>query len=279
MHELREYAFGLAREHCRRVRCKICGGHSAPFDLLDFNKTATSDKYRCGFSSIPVMYFKCEKCNFIFTDFFDNFEPDWWTTYVYNNEYYAGIDPDYHEVRPRYNVRWLKSLLAGRKDEVIGLDYGGGNGATASLMRAAGWTFDCWDPYGCKDESDTRIGRYNFCSTSEVFEHTTDPLKSLRDILYRCSPDRLMIMLGTGAHDGAVSDETRLTWWYAAPRNGHISLYSRASLRHMADQAELGYVSFSKGTHILTRGYSQREVISLLLGGKLRMKVAALIRR
>jgi len=87
-----------------------------------------------------------------------------------------------------------------------------------------------------------------------------------------------MVMIGTGIHDGAVSDETRLNWWYAAPRNGHISLYSRKSLEVLAAKFGLTYVSFSMGTHLLVRGYTKRETQSLLLRAKLRAKIRSVLK-
>jgi len=278
MTELRAYAIDLLNASINSPACKICSGHTTAFDLVDFNKTGHISKYPYGVSGIPVQYYKCDECQFIFTDFFDKFSSDQWVNYVYNKEYYIGVDPEYAEIRPQYNARWFSTLLAGKKGSIVGLDYGGGSGKTTELMRAAGWSYDCWDPFGHTDLTPGRMGTYNFCTSMEVFEHTPDPVGSLRSLVEKCTPGKLMIMIGTGIHDGAVSDETRLNWWYAAPRNGHISLYSRKSLEVLAAKFGLTYVSFSMGTHLLVRGYTKRETQSLLLRGKLRAKIQSVLK-
>ncbi len=43
-----------------------------------------------------------------------------------------------------------------------------------------------------------------------------------------------IVIFSTLLSDGNVAERQRLTWWYASPRNGHISLYSRDSLEHLA---------------------------------------------
>lgn len=278
MTELRNHAIGLLDQANGGVPCKICDSHATPFDLVDFNKTGHHSKYPYGVAGIPVRYDRCDNCGFIFTGFFDSFTADQWSEYVYNDEYYIGVDPEYAEIRPQYNARWFSTLLAGRKGSLLGLDYGGGNGRTVELMRTMGWAYDCWDPFGHTDMAPENAGRYNFCSSMEVFEHTPDPVGSLRSLVEKCSPDKLMIMIGTGAHDGIVTDETRLNWWYAAPRNGHISLYSKKSLEMLAAKFGLDYVSLSMGTHLMVRGYSEREAKIMLLRGKLMAKLRSVLR-
>ncbi|MFM0203764.1 class I SAM-dependent methyltransferase [Paraburkholderia fungorum] len=242
--------------------CKICGGAAQPFDFVDFNKTCDKSLYPSGLRGIPVLYRKCTDCGFIFTDFFDDFTPDQWRTHVYNDDY-AKVDPDYDSKRPRSNVIKINVLLIGRKKKIIGLDYGGGNGKTSALLRAQGWAFDSYDPFGHTDMSPERLGRYNFCSAMEVFEHSPNPVSSLQDIVGKMASGRAMIVIGTGIHDGIVSAQTRLSWWYAAPRNGHISLFSRRSIEILASRFGLSYASIYPGTHLLTRDIGKRETLAM----------------
>ena len=268
-HPLLEHAQTFLATISREVDCKICGNAAPPFDIVDFGKTANKNMYPYGVCGVPVVYNKCKKCGFIFTRFFDAFTDEQWKTHLYNDDYYIGVDPEYSDVRPQSNVRELRSILVGKRKVTRGLDYGGGNGKTAALMRSHGWTFDCWDPYGKKDDSEGRTGTYNFCSSFEVFEHTADPVASLGELLSLCSKQRLLIMISTFAHDRVVTDSTRLSWWYAAPRNGHISLYSHHALDILASRFSLSYVSLSKGTHLMGREYSAGEMKRVLIGGKL----------
>ncbi|WP_419805473.1 class I SAM-dependent methyltransferase [Terriglobus sp.] len=253
--------------------CKICGGKASPFDVVDFSKSCSKDQYVLGFAGIPVIYRMCTECNFIFTDFGDSFTGQEWQTYVYNKDYIT-VDPEYLRVRPCRNARELSTLLAGRQKTVVGLDYGGGNGNTAALLRTNDWTFDSYDPYGVTELSPERLGHYNFCSAIEVFEHLTDPVASLQIMLSMASPDKLLILIGTGTHDHHVSEKTRLSWWYAAPRNGHISLYSRKSLQVLAERFGLVYSCGRGGTsHLLARGFDHSSLRALLLRGRLLRKV------
>jgi hypothetical protein len=249
-------------------QCKICGGEAFPFDVVDFSKSCHAELYPSGLSAIPVMYWQCKQCQFVFTDFFDGFTPEQWQRYVYNDEY-AKVDPDYNVNRPRSNVRFLSTFLSGRKNSIVCLDYGGGNGLTAELMSKAGWAFDCFDPFGHISISPERLGRYNFCSAIEVFEHSPDPAGSLRAIVEKASAGQLMILIATELTDGVVSSSTRLSWWYAAPRNGHVSLYSRKSLQILGSMFGLDFSTMRGGPILLTRGFDQRQVHLMLLRDKI----------
>jgi 2-polyprenyl-6-hydroxyphenyl methylase/3-demethylubiquinone-9 3-methyltransferase len=251
------------------ARCKICGGEAHPFDIVDFNKSCNeTNQYPLGLGAVPVVYRACSSCNFIFTDFFDTFSSEQWQRFVYNDEY-VKVDPEYVDIRPRIIARKLISLLSGQKKKIVGLDYGGGNGKTAALLRENGFNFDNCDPYGHNDVQTERRG-YNFCSSFEVFEHTTDPVASLKDMLDKASPDRLAIIISTGLSDQFVSRQARLSWWYASPRNGHVSLFSRNSMQILADKFGLQYLTVRRkgSSHLMTRGISDRDARAFLLRGK-----------
>jgi hypothetical protein len=47
---------------------------------------------------------------------------------------------------------------------------------------------------------------------------------------------------------------TRLIWWYAAPRNGHISLFSRESLARLGAKQGLNFGSLIPDPHVFWRG-------------------------
>jgi len=66
-------------------------------------------------------------------------------------------------------------------------------------------------------------------------------LRSLMD-------EECLVLFSTRARDGSILPSGRDNWWYAAPRNGHISLFSTKSLL-LADKYGLGFRSFSETTH------------------------------
>lgn len=267
----------LSAESSAEVACKICGSETDLFDVVDFKKCCSDALYPDGLAGIPVFYRCCRSCRFIFTTFFDRFSAEEWRTFVYNEEY-AAVDPDYFEIRPRGNASEVETLLLGRKDSTIALDYGGGNGMTAMLLRKKGWAYDTYDPFGLCEVNSERMGKYNFCSAFEVFEHSPDPVSTLSEIVRMTSPDRLMIFVGTGVHDSEVRTNNRLAWWYAAPRNGHVSLYSRSALQSLGRHFGLSYVSVSPGTHLLVRGIAPREAWISLVRSKILQRVRRIFR-
>lgn len=257
--------------------CKVCGGRSTLFDVLDFNKRCTPSGVAPSALGVPIYYRRCADCRFIGTNFFDNFSNAQWTGLVYNDDYYLTVDPEYREIRPKANAAVIDALLCVGKQAWWGLDYGGGNGSTAQRLRDMGYRYDCHDPFGSSTVSDKSRRQFNFCSVFEVAEHTPDPNMFLADLLSWCSPDRLAVLIGTHVHDNAMSDATKLNWWYAAPRNGHVSLYSRQSLKVLAGQFGLDCLSFTEQTHLLTRGYSHSEAWIFLVRGKLRGRLRRLL--
>ncbi len=248
--------------------CKICGAEAEPFAVVDFGKSCEADLFPLGRYGIDIPYYRCVECHFIFTPTFDRFTPEQWSGVIYNADY-VKVDPAYNTVRPSLNAFVAESYLKTIGERLIGLDFGGGNGSMAALMRHRGWTYDSVDPFGGIDHVSAH-GRYEFCTSFEVFEHVPDPRGSLTDLVQRCSPGRLLILLGTNVHDGIVTPKTGLDWWYAAPRNGHISLYSRESLKILAREMGLHYFSLGKNLHFLSRGYETNDVARISVEGKLR---------
>lgn len=270
---LRRHAAGAA------VPCKVCDGQTALFDVVDFAKTCDAKLYPAGLVAVPVYYRRCSACGFVFTDFFDDFTPQQWSAQLYNDEYYRSVDPAYADERPLNNARGVDHLLRRYRQSTIGLDYGGGSGRTCGRLRELGYRFDTFDPFGARSLTPEFAGRYNFCTAFEVAEHTPDPRGFLGAIVELASPERLGILVGTQLLDGIVSDASRLSWWYAGPRNGHISLYSRRSMQLLAQRFGLDYTPFSSRTHLLTRHWSAREAWWLLARGKMVGRLDRLARR
>jgi hypothetical protein len=259
--------------------CKICDGAAERFDVVDFAKTCSiPDVYPRGLRGIPVYYNRCRACGFIFTDQFDGFGRKEWSEWVYNDEY-GSVDPDYLENRPRANARLVERFLIGRKHTTVGLDFGGGSGLTAELLTRRGWCFDCYDPFGETRLVPSRLETYNVATAFEVFEHLPDPVAALESILEKMTRGALIILIGTGVSDGKVDPGARLSWWYAAPRNGHISLFSKKSLALLARRFALDHTSASNGLHLLTRGTALRPLVVRLLAAMCALRMEALVSR
>lgn len=259
--------------------CKVCAADAFLLGALDFQKSCNSEPSSSGPVSVPVYYWRCRCCDFVFTKFFDRFLPEQWSNFVYNDDYYAAVDVDYNDLRPSVNARYVDSLLGGRKQTVLGLDYGGGNGRTADILQRQGYTYDTYDLYGTTCTAPERVGRYNFCSSFEVAEHTPDPQGFLRDIVSLASPDRLVILVTTLVHDGHIDNSGGIGWWYAAPRNGHISLHSRKSLQLLSRAFQLDCWSESAGMHLFSRGYTRGELWRFVTRAKVAQRVKTALGR
>lgn len=255
------------------VNCKICNSKTLDVDKLDYGKICGLNKHFGTELGIKVPYRKCEQCNFIFTDFFDGFSPEMWTTYIYNADYYDYVDPDYLLKRPKQNASQLNKILKLTNINWIGLDYGGGNGLLSELLKSKGHNYDCYDPYDQNTMQFKNIGKYNFLTAFEVAEHSPDPVGLLNDALSFCDPVNTVILIGTEISDNTIARSRLSSWWYAAPRNGHISLYSKKSLTALAEKNKLKYYKLSNSTHIFIRGYSPLKIIKMIILGKILNKI------
>jgi 2-polyprenyl-6-hydroxyphenyl methylase/3-demethylubiquinone-9 3-methyltransferase len=217
---------------------------------VDFHKNC--EVYRrkvLDLSGIPIYYHRCPACRFVFTTAFDHFTKEDFLRYIYNDEYVL-VDPDYREVRPRANAAFLCSLFSGPRPRRI-LDYGGGNGVLAESLRAAGFPrAETYDPF-VPCHSTRPAGRFDCVVSFEVLEHSTDPARALADI-NELLEDSGLIVFSTMLQPADL-DRQGLNWWYAGPRNGHVSLYSGASLLKLVQPFGFQLGSFNDCFHVLYR--------------------------
>jgi SAM-dependent methyltransferase len=223
----------LGSDDGKRRSCKICGGVAGAFDVVDFHKMCSpEDPYMFGHSGISVYYYRCADCEFLFTDFFDNWTPADYSRFIYNEDYIK-VDGEYAEARPRRDAASFLEMLQPYGPLSI-LDYGGGAGVLAAALRDAGYDAICYDPFSSPARPDRR---FDLITCMEVVEHSPDPVGTLRDMVCFLKPDGCMLV-GTGVQPDDI-EVVRAGWWYVAPRNGHISLQSSASLVAMGRAAGL----------------------------------------
>ncbi len=209
----------------QNLPCKICGNPAAVFDVLDLHKhCAFENPYHFGLAGVAVPYHRCDRCGFLFTGFFDTWAADDWARYIYNADY-ARVDPDYTGDRPRRLAQNLGTILRGCETLRI-LDYGSGSGIFAECLRAQGFSqIETYDPF-------SHPGRpapgFAIITCLEVLEHTVDPRAALADMQSLAAPGGAILF--SQSVQPADIHAVRGAWWYLAPRNGHISTYTVATL-------------------------------------------------
>jgi tetratricopeptide (TPR) repeat protein len=228
--------------------CPVCNAEARMFDVVDFNKNCEESRGKfLPLSGRPIYYHRCVQCAFTYAPEFQRWTDDDFLRHVYNDKY-VEIDPDYMSARPLSNAKFLDGLFGTEKHQIRHLDYGGGNGVLSAALNKDGWNSTSYDPFPKSERGIGELGKFNLITAFEVFEHVPDVAILIRNLL-ALAEEECVIIFSTLLSDGHVSSNNRLTWWYASPRNGHISLFSKQSLVHVAEQNELTFGSFSEGFH------------------------------
>ncbi len=230
--------------------CKCCGASTSLFGVVDFHKNcSTVTAPVLGLSGIPIYYYRCPACKFLFTAAFDGFTEEDFRDHIYNQDYHL-VDPDAREIRPRGNASFLCNLFKGAKPKRI-LDYGGGDGLLAQILNSTGMgPVDTYDPMVPRHA--TRPSRRFDCILSfEVLEHATNPGRTIWDMNDLLTPAGL-ILFSTVLLPADI-DKQGLNWWYAGPRNGHVSLFAHDSLLKLIKPYGFALASFGEGLHALFR--------------------------
>jgi 2-polyprenyl-6-hydroxyphenyl methylase/3-demethylubiquinone-9 3-methyltransferase len=227
--------------------CKCCGGATAFFAGYDFSRTCEDQKRPVFASSgIDVPYYRCKSCGFVFTTYFDRWSKETFAERIYNSEYILA-DPDFAAARPKYMAELLDSLLATVPADISILDYGGGEGRLIQELKLHGFeNGESFDPFfsdGARPD-----GLFELVTAFEVAEHTADPMLLFQDALSFLTEDG--VFLFTTSLQSRKPDRN---WWYIAPRNGHISIHSHASLQRLATAVGATCLSLDDNSHMFYR--------------------------
>ncbi|MCE5241665.1 MAG: class I SAM-dependent methyltransferase [Syntrophobacteraceae bacterium] len=241
-------------------KCKICGGESRLFDVVDFNKFCSPDPYAYGMSGISVPYYRCGFCDFTFTDMIDDWTIDDISCYIYNRDYIK-VDPEYAGPRPVRTAEFMSHALVGCEDLRI-LDYGSGSGIFSGEMERLGFRFvENYDPFSSPYRP---AGLFDIIILSEVMEHVQNPLETFLSIKEMLN-DGGAIIIGQNLQPDNIL-EIRGNWWYIAPRNGHISTYSQTTFSIMAHKAGLIFMDYkcNSGNYSFSRACVRDEIANAL---------------
>lgn len=240
----------------KQISCPICQGSCFPVDVVDFNKSCEEihGKY-IPLAGIPIYYYLCGYCDFCFAPEFLNWQHEDFENKIYNSDYVI-VDPDYLEIRPRSNANCLISMFGNKGLEIRHLDYGGGKGLLSDILRNSGWQSDSYDPFVHRNINLRDLGQYDLITAYEVFEHVPDVRQLISNLSSLLVQDGL-VLFSTLISDGNIGFQKRITWWYASPRNGHISLFSAKSLSIFGAMERFNFSSFSSVFHIYWRSIPQ----------------------
>ncbi len=184
---------------------------------------------------------ECVACGFARFDGMDRWSADEFRARIYNDDYHL-CDQPFLGARPRKLAAWLAEALPRQRL----VDYGGGEGMMASLLRDLGFDAVSFDPfYG---ESAAPVGTSPVVTAFEVVEHVPDQRALFRALMELCAPSGIIIF-STLLKVKELSGD----WWYASPRNGHVSFHSRQSLQLLMADLGLFCRSLSTEMHVAAR--------------------------
>ena len=116
--------------------------------------------------------------------------------------------------------------------------------------RRAFPTSQTYDPF-VPEHARRPQGCFDCIVSFEVMEHSPRPRETLAEMDSLLAEDGLILF--STLVQGADFEKEGMDWWYVGPRNGHVSLFSRPSLRHIAEPMGFQFGSFSDGLHVLFR--------------------------
>jgi len=232
--------------------CKCCGAASPIAGVVDFSRSCQdvgSGPRLEPYSGWAIYYYGCPRCGFVFTKAFDHWSPEDFSARIYNADYILH-DPEYAETRPGYLCGWVEHLLSDSPRDIRVLDYGSGAGRMVELLKDQGLSaVEAYDPISSPRRPS---GVFSLVTCFEVVEHTPDPMGLMRDIVSYLADDGA-VYFSTGLCTPEILNKGLANWSYCAPRNGHISFYSRETLFHLAREFGLNHAWFDEGRHLFYR--------------------------
>ena len=227
-----------------KTTCRLCTAEAHyQFELLVLGKH-------------QVNYFKCSGCGALQTE-----EP-YWLDEAYGKD--AEIFDTGKASRTLENFLAFPALLRtiGVTEADISVDFGGGTGLFARLMRDVGYSFYSCDKYG----SGEFISAYHWNAPGrkaslitlfEVAEHFTRPKNDWQEI-FAMDPD--WVIGSTSIYQGQGAE-----WDYLIPQSGqHVFFYSFTAIAHLAQK--FGRYGYRVGSFFLITRVPLSEAVTAGLG-------------
>ena len=192
------------------MNCILCKTESRPLEDTKFG----------------VLYYLCPNCECIFTDPKDipNSEDEKARYDTHNNSI---EDEGYVNMFEQFIDKAVTPYIQTPADA---LDFGCGPGPVlAELLERRGFDVDKFDPYYFPEKIyEEKI--YDLITSTEVFEHMSDPLSAMETISSRLQQGGI---LGLMTHFHKNNDEEFLSWWYKKDST-HITFYTHKTFAFLA---------------------------------------------
>ncbi|WP_078237107.1 class I SAM-dependent methyltransferase [Haemophilus paracuniculus] len=172
-----------------------------------------------------LYYHCCSECQLIFTTAFDDWTSGEFLQNIYNDDYIL-VDPEYTGARSDRNLQIILDVFNLSAHHSI-LDFGGGSGYLAKLLREKGLDAESWDPFSENNILDDQK-KYDLVVSFEVFEHTPTPYKTVELALSKLKEQGIFFFSTTLLPPETIAK--REMDGYIAPRNGHVTIYTEKAL-------------------------------------------------
>ncbi|MEZ4938241.1 MAG: class I SAM-dependent methyltransferase [Crocinitomicaceae bacterium] len=219
------------------MQCKICNSES--------NKLLIGTLL----NNYEVQYYQCNSCKFIQTE-----EP-YWLEEAYN-EPIPDVDVGYVTRNIYYGERVAGIIRKYFNAEGKFIDYGGGYGMFARLMRDMGLEFYRQDSY-CENFFAAHFDitnlpeetKYELLTAFEVFEHLVNPMKEIED-MFEYSDS---ILFSTNLQPNHPLSKTDDWWYFSVEKGQHVALFHLETLNFIKDHFNCHLYTNGETFHLLSK--------------------------
>ncbi len=206
------------------MKCIICGKETS--ELLDkqFNQ----------------VYRECPNCKVVFTNPSDYLESELELD-QYSRHNNSIESPGYVEMFERFLDFTVPEDFEGKF-----LDFGSGpEPVLQTVLNRKGFSCDIYDPYYA-DHTPQR--KYDFITSTEVFEHFYDPNKEMEMITRLLNPGGYLAIMTL-----FINEEIDFqNWWYRRDPT-HVTFYHLETFNYLAKKYDLEVIKTNKKNYILFR--------------------------
>jgi SAM-dependent methyltransferase len=229
--------------------CTVCTGPTSIWGVVDYNKSCEEQhgKY-LEYAGVAIYYLKCHHCGHLFTPDFDDWSTQDFLDNIYNEDYHM-VDPEYDGTRSTRDAEWFAQSMANNKHLDI-MDYGAGTGIFGKQLKDKGFKVESWDPLWNKPVPWDSQRRFDFITAFEVLEHSPSPRETVKQMVQWLKPSG-QILITTLSND-ILQGKRDPSYWYLAPRNGHVAMFSNKSIQELFATVGMKVQHLALNTHLAT---------------------------